>query len=1352
MEHAKNFANLAENFSAKFPDLDKFFLCIHILGYISGIYKGLYFSSSGSTWNVSNIVFNKDTIQKIEESFPFSIEQLSEKEKKDLCKYYLEICLQFERRIEESPDNLGKFASNLLSANETQVKSKDPSDIHFSSGSVSFAWSELSAKSQKKYLEWEIERYFYYKTPFVPKQVTETIAALASPKNRQTVYDPNCGSGSIFVEFYNKFPDLNFNFNGVVGNQCEWLFCFINFYVNGILDDKRITVEIEVSSPLEETPKWYYETKSEDNYSSREFADIAVSIVPVKGEITDGELDSRFFGLSYSLKKQEYAYIELMLNATRDSGKTIAIVPDSTLYSSEGRFFREAYLSRDWIESVISLPDNSFNQDAFSEASIVVFNKNKTEKGIVVFDGEDSEFERTEVAAALIISEKDANLRVTRYASKKIKDIKSAVDKIKKRLYGGKRKEIKNIQNIIERYRKERTGKPIASSSKGIELQQYFDNLAETFSVQFPTIKNTVYLYLLVAVMLILDKGNQWLLARESFLINSRIYKEIESFIYEDYYKQTVDIVLHDLVNRDLFSVIKTEDLIITEYGIVEESPFKDAFTEVCKHLISKCLQIESQVEIRNVENLWKEIAKREPKAIQLKRNGSTIKISELSDSAYQELSEGFIAQSFYYEENYLQRFDKLDGILAKTANPKPEQSIFNPNCGIGSIFIELQKQFPNHELRFTGRVDDSFFHILCEANLLAHNVKAFINQEEILDSDIELTFWGDAPDITIGISPIKIEWLGKRDAKFFKLSHKRKKAEYSFIELMINCLGENGKAVVVVPEEFLYRWNAKGFKKAYLKNDWIESVISLPEDTFKEYGSVKASIVVFNKNKAEKGFVTFKSENGQFEETKVRLEEISSLDRLDLRASRYVLKEAKELKNILANTPYPVIRIRDIVQDSISGANYSPSTRIDENSVDDLPYVRVSNLARNETQFNLDISKVERKISREKASRKTVVDYSAVLVSKIAPKLKPTYFKFTGQPIVIGSDVIALKMKEDIDIKVEYFLTQLHSRLVQIQVEMMSSGATINRISTEDFLNIQILLPSLEEQQRQILEMRGVIEEKAIAQERVAKAEEQTDAIEYQVIANMNHSLKNKLGVIINDYDTLVRFLQRKERANSAVSFNDTIRPVFEGENVADVDTIRLITERLKNNLLDTSKVFNTSLKLQTRELKKTSVEIVNYFRHELKPLYAGQNFMIEIVAEPRLKLNALIDKEVFKDAIDNLVNNAKSHGFVEEEREYKIAFELSKSGEVYDEENETVVNYARIVYKNDGKPFPKGFSFNDYVRYSSKAGKTQGTGIGGAVIDKIIKMHDGKFNELMTDENSLFSVQFEILLPLDE
>jgi len=139
--------------------------------------------------------------------------------------------------------------------------------------------------------------------------------------------------------------------------------------------------------------------------------------------------------------------------------------------------------------------------------------------------------------------------------------------------------------------------------------------------------------------------------------------------------------------------------------------------------------------------------------------------------------------------------------------------------------------------------------------------------------------------------------------------------------------------------------------------------------------------------------------------------------------------------------------------------------------------------------------------------------------------------------------------------------------------------------------------------------------------------------------------------------------------------------------------------------------------------------------------------------LAKPKLKLYVLIDKNSFKDVIENLIENARKHGFVSEDRKYKIVFELSEQDNIYDEESETYKSYARVLYKNDGKPFPKGFSFDDYTEYSNKAGKTQGMGIGGSIISRQIKKHGGKLNCISIDEtDSPFPIQFEILLPLDD
>jgi len=453
-----------------------------------------------------------------------------------------------------------------------------------------------------------------------------------------------------------------------------------------------------------------------------------------------------------------------------------------------------------------------------------------------------------------------------------------------------------------------------------------------------------------------------------------------------------------------------------------------------------------------------------------------------------------------------------------------------------------------------------------------------------------------------------------------------------------------------------------------------------------------------------------------------------------------------KELNSILSKyPPNEVKRIKDLIDSSISGYNYSPNNRIAEDSSENLPYVRVKDLSNSNKDFTLDVSKVERVISREKARKKTVIDFSAVLVSKIAPKLKPTYFNFTDQPIVIGSDVVALKVKEDVN--VEYFLTQLYSQLVRIQVEMMSSGNTINRISTQDFLNIQIILPSSEEQQqRLILEMRGVIAEQAVIQEQISIAKKEIETTEYDVIAAITHNLNQKLGQIVDDYGTLMLFLQNKEKNQMPIRFDEMLRSVRNGESVDSIPTFSKVANRLQNNLLDTAYTMKTTENiLQKSEINAEELNIVEFFKKSIKADFENPHFTIKI--ESKLKsLIVLADINALKDAFRNLIENARKHGFKQSDQKYQIVFEIStytdNSGD----------NFARIIYKNNGNPFPKSYRFEDYTRLGTRMGKNKGTGIGGFFVKKVIDLHKGSFKEITLHENNqeTFQIQMEILLPL--
>ncbi len=883
-----------------------------------------------------------------------------------------------------------------------------------------------------------------------------------------------------------------------------------------------------------------------------------------------------------------------------------------------------------------------------------------------------------------------------------------------------------------------------------------FANLAENFSAEFPDLAKLSHLYILSSLF---DGGGvyNFLSAFPStfawHLLNSQ-----NIFSSEKQVKELAKYLIHTILTNIKSNPpeYKSLNTLIKELSIHEPQAVK----------------VESRPTTPEQPNSIEEFLTqpRVPDYYEVEGNWYSIDWYSLSDSATSKFTE-FEINKALVNPQYLYPSESVESLLAEVADPAPKQVIYNPTCGIGSLFVELEKHYPNHNFEYYGCVDNRFSELLCEANLYANGIKAEIKLANILEVgkareyllfetkkaqrlvkrlEKESDKWwslfdkqaGDSvkADIAIAISTFGNKlFKGDLDKNIFPDTYDSTRIEYPQIEEMISSLKKTGKAIIVVPDNFLFSTKGKSLRKKYLSLDLIERVVSLPHNAFKPHNSIRTSIIVFNKNKANKNTIFFDGKDARFEESEVTVDSIVSDHNSDLRVSRYALKEKKEVESILSKyPPDEVKRIKDLIDSSISGYNYSPDNRIVEDSSENLPYVRVKDLSNSNKDFTLDVSKVERVISREKARKKTVIDFSAVLVSKIAPKLKPTLFDFAGQPIVIGSDVIALQVKEDVN--VEYFLTQLYSRLVQIQVEMMSSGTIINRISAQDFLNIQIILPPLDEQQREVSEVRPLIVEKLSAEERIIE-------VEFDIVASINHSLKNKLAVINNDYDTLVRFLRRKERKKETIIFSDPISANAVGD---DIDTIEVITSRLKTNLSDASKVFNNALKIQKQNLKKDVVELVKFFKEEVKPLYAGKNFSIEVNVKSGLKLNVWLDKDAFKDVIENLIENAKSHGFVDDEKNYRIVFELSKLEDPDDVDRKTSTQYAKIVYKNDGKPFPKNFSFEDYKQFSNKAGRTQGTGIGGYVINKMIDLHDGKLNFIAPSDD--FTVEFEIILPLED
>ena len=275
----------------------------------------------------------------------------------------------------------------------------------------------------------------------------------------------------------------------------------------------------------------------------------------------------------------------------------------------------------------------------------------------------------------------------------------------------------------------------------------------------------------------------------------------------------------------------------------------------------------------------------------------------------------------------------------------------------------------------------------------------------------------------------------------------------------------------------------------------------------------------------------------------------------------------------------------------------------------------------------------------------------------------------------------------------------------------------------------IEVILKELENEGKSLDEF--ILDEfKEIVEEKEELEKEKAE-IEMDVISVMTHNLNQNFGAVLNYFQTLKMLIRMKENnQETTISFEEILVP-------------------MEKTLLDATQIFNTTQQiLSQKSISPVLVNIVDFFDEEIISNYVGKNYEIQLLANEE-NLVVEIDKKAFKDIVRNLITNAEKHGF-EPENKYCIVFEFSKVKK-YNQEAK-LVDFLSIIYKNNGKPFPKGFSFENYKRLSIKAGKSSGAGIGGYFINQVIDLHKGEFRAISIENDTEYPIQLEILIPLQQ
>ena len=205
--------------------------------------------------------------------------------------------------------------------------------------------------------------------------------------------------------------------------------------------------------------------------------------------------------------------------------------------------------------------------------------------------------------------------------------------------------------------------------------------------------------------------------------------------------------------------------------------------------------------------------------------------------------------------------------LLAKITlmDKKEVNKVYDPCCGSGGLLLKFAKILGKDNVKegFYGQEINLTTYNLARINMFLHDIN--YNKFSIARGDtlIDPKHWDDEPfDAIVSNPPYSIKWAGKsnplliNDERFAPagILAPESKADLAFTMHMLSWLSAKGTAAIVEFPGVLYRSNEKGepgIRKYLVENNFIDSIIQLPENLF--FGpSIATCIIVLKKNKKD--------------------------------------------------------------------------------------------------------------------------------------------------------------------------------------------------------------------------------------------------------------------------------------------------------------------------------------------------------------------------------------------------------------------------------------------------------------------------------------------------------------------
>lgn len=579
-----------------------------------------------------------------------------------------------------------------------------------------------------------------------------------------------------------------------------------------------------------------------------------------------------------------------------------------------------------------------------------------------------------------------------------------------------------------------------------------------------------------------------------------------------------------------------------------------------------------------------------------------------------------------------------------------------------------------------------------------------------------------------------------------------------------LNSLTECGKLIILIPQSFLYKRNYdQELRNQLVFNDLLDTVISLPGGLLQNT-AMPMVILVINKGKKQPGKVRFITAD-KFIESKgsrekvlndhalislihgkrddknvIRVVDIEQIREWDynLNVQRYFHKPITKRKN------EHLVKLKDIL-------SYYSGRR--QNLPETGKLLRIRNLNDDIVDFNLNVSEIEY-VGLNRTGIHQLSE-TCLLLAVRWRTLKPTLFHYDDESIYRRNDILSFRVDESIA-DYAFIINELNADYVLDQLESFRLGGVIPFIRKDDLLEIVIKLPSLDEQKAKI---QGIIE----LSNEIKSLQEERNTLAHGVSTKLYESvstIKHFLGKPLLNIGSSLRNI---EKTLSQINENWGHYKINERYNVTLKDTFDTIYHNLE--------FVHSFLKKNESELDLTNYKlddlnfisfIKGYVKKIKSTIRANVNVILEIHPDTKLlfgdKISVTGNAELLEMALNNIVENAYMHAFIDPSQKYNLEFRVSFRNHGpektnYGKSRDRSHPHIKLDIANNGKPFPENYTLEKLIRKNSFAGETGNTGQGGYDLNEIIKFHNGGKSTLeLINESaaSEFVTIYSFLIPI--